>query len=111
MPPTLAVPDGHRRAIESLVRVLSCLQNSGQMQEESLDEFCARSHEAVELRAAWQGGEGTAQVSLGVPVEVPLAPEAAPAGEDKRRLLGSAEPAVLSCADLDLARGRDQGSF
>jgi hypothetical protein len=29
MPPTLAVPDGHRRAIESLVRVLSCLQKSG----------------------------------------------------------------------------------
>src|SRR5215208_6315677 len=54
------------------------------MQEESLDEFCARSHEAVELRAAWQGGEGTAQVSLGVPVEVPLAPEAAPAGEDSQ---------------------------
>src|SRR5215208_222996 len=54
------------------------------MQEESLDEFCAGSHEAVELRATWQGGEGTAQVSLGVPVEVPLASEAAPAGEDSQ---------------------------
>jgi hypothetical protein len=84
MPPTLAVPDGHRRAIESLVRVLSCLQKSRQMQEESLDKFCARSHEAVELRATWQGGEGTAQVSLGVTVEVPLAPEAARAGEDSQ---------------------------
>jgi hypothetical protein len=54
------------------------------MQEESLDEFYAGSHEAVELRATWQGREGTVQVSLGVPVEVPLASEAAPAGEDSQ---------------------------
>ena len=49
-----------------------------------LYEFCVGAQETVELGAAWQGGEGRAQVSLGVAVEVPLASEATPAGKDSQ---------------------------
>ena len=40
------------------------------------------AHQPIELRAVGQGGEGTSQPSLGVAVEVPLARETAPAGEE-----------------------------
>jgi hypothetical protein len=84
MPPTLAVPDGHRRAIQGLVRTLSRLQKSCQMQGESLDELCAGAHQAVEPRARRQGRESRAQLSLGVAIEVPLAGESGPPGEDSQ---------------------------
>ena len=40
------------------------------------------AHEAVELGALGQGGEGIAQLGLGIAVEVPLAAKACPSGED-----------------------------
>jgi hypothetical protein len=52
------------------------------MQEESLDELGTGAHQAVELRATGQGREGIEQVGLGVAVEVPLAGEAGPPGEN-----------------------------
>src|SRR5215212_1471858 len=41
------------------------------------------AHEPVELRAIGQGGESTSQTALGVAVEVSLAGESRPAGEDR----------------------------
>src|SRR5215213_4093273 len=41
------------------------------------------AHEPVELRAIGQGGESTSQTALGVAVEVSLASESRPAGEDR----------------------------
>jgi hypothetical protein len=40
------------------------------------------AHEAVELRAVGQSGEGTAQAAPRVTVEIPFAAEAGPPGED-----------------------------
>jgi hypothetical protein len=40
------------------------------------------AHQPIKLRAVGQGGEGISQPSLGVAVEVPLARETAPAGEE-----------------------------
>src|SRR5215210_7673239 len=83
VPSTLTVPDGHRRAVESLVRVLWWVRKKArQVQGESLDEFCARAHTAVELRAVGQGREGVPQLGVGVAVEVPLAGKTAPTGKD-----------------------------
>jgi hypothetical protein len=82
VPTTLAVADGHRRAIEGFVRTLADLQKTHQVQEESLDELGTGAHQAVELRTTGQRREGIEQVGLGVAVEVPLAVEAGPAGED-----------------------------
>src|SRR5215203_5647916 len=82
-PSALTVPDGHRRAVQSLVRVLSWVREKArQVQSESLDESCAGAHQAVELRAVGQGREGIAQLGVGVAVEVPLAGETAPTGKD-----------------------------
>jgi hypothetical protein len=47
-----------------------------------LNETRTRAHQAVELRAIGQGGEGVAQAPLSVAVEVPLAREATPTSED-----------------------------
>lgn len=52
------------------------------MQDDLLDESRTGAHEAVELWASWQCGEGVEQVGLGVAVEVPLAGEPGPPGED-----------------------------
>ncbi len=83
MPPALAVPHGHRRAVQRLVGALSHFHKSYQVQDESLDELGVGAHEAVELLgAAGQGGEGVEQDSLSVAVEVPLAGESRPPGED-----------------------------
>jgi hypothetical protein len=84
MPATLAVPDGHRRAIQGLVRVFSCFQKSHQMQDESLDELCAGAHTAVELRAIGQGREGLEQISLSVAIDVPFAGEPRLPSEDSQ---------------------------
>src|SRR5215210_1394576 len=82
-PSALTVPDGHRRAVESLVRVLSWVREKArQVQSESLDELCAGAHQAVELRAVGQGRESIAQLGVGVAVEVSLAIETAPTGKD-----------------------------
>src|SRR5215210_7384347 len=82
MSSTLTVPDRHRRAVQCLIGALSYLQNSRQMQDESLDELCVGAYAAVELGAAWQDREGRAQAALSVAVEVPLAGESRPPGED-----------------------------
>ena len=52
------------------------------MQDDLLDESRTGAHEAVELGASWQCGEGVEQVGFGVAVEVPLAGEPRPPGED-----------------------------
>src|SRR5215210_4730630 len=82
MSAALGVPDRHRRAVQSLVRTLWGLQHSHQMQDESLDEVGVGAYQAVELRTLGQGGEGIAQFSVGVAIEVSLAVETAPTGKD-----------------------------
>jgi hypothetical protein len=82
MPSALDVPDGHRRAIEGLIGAFVDLQDGYHVHSESLDEVGVGAREAVELRTVGQGGEGIAQLGVGVTVEVPLAGEAAPAGKD-----------------------------
>ncbi len=47
-----------------------------------LNETRTRAHQAVELRAIGQGGEGVAQAPPRVAVEIPLAREATPTSED-----------------------------
>jgi len=49
VPTTLAIPDGHRRAMEGFVRTLADLQKTHQVQEESLGELGTGAHQAVEL--------------------------------------------------------------
>jgi hypothetical protein len=53
------------------------------MQGYLLDDVCMQAHEPVELGAVGQGGESTSQMALGVAVEVSLAGEPRPAGEDR----------------------------
>src|SRR5215204_1546646 len=84
MPSTLAVPGRHSRAVQRFVRALWRLQQSRQMQDESLDEFCVQTHAAVELRAVGQSRKSRAQLGLGVAVEIPLAGEPGPPGEDSQ---------------------------
>src|SRR5919107_1856572 len=81
--PALAVSDGHRRAIQGLVRALSGVREEAhQMQHESLDELRAGAHKAVELGTLGQGREGVCEAARGVAIEVPLAVETAPTRED-----------------------------
>src|SRR5918993_2190980 len=83
MPPALAIPDRHRRAIQGLVRALLCnREKARQMRDESLDELGTGAHQAVELRAVGHSGESLAQVSLSVAVEISLAGETAPTSKD-----------------------------
>src|SRR5215207_7422066 len=79
---TLAVPDRHSRTVQRLIRTLSRLKKSYQVQEESLDEFCVEAQEAVELGAAGQGRKGVCEVALSVAVEVPLGGKPRPPSED-----------------------------
>ena len=53
-----------------------------QVQVHSLNEFRVGTHEAIELRAIGQGGEGIAQMSVCIEVEAPFASEPGEAGED-----------------------------
>jgi hypothetical protein len=57
-------------------------QHLCQMQGHLLYELCARSHQAVELRAIRQGREGASEMARGVAVEIPLAAKPGPTGED-----------------------------
>lgn len=52
------------------------------MRDDFLDEYRTGAHETVELGASWPCGKGVEQIGLGVAVEVPLAVEAGPSGED-----------------------------
>jgi hypothetical protein len=52
------------------------------MQGYLLDEAQAVAHQSVELRAVGQRREGTDQTGACIAVEVPLACEACPSGED-----------------------------
>jgi hypothetical protein len=52
------------------------------MRDESFQEVHVGAHQPIELRALGQGGEGISQPSLSVAVEIPLARETAPAGEE-----------------------------
>src|SRR5215203_1183219 len=80
--PTLGIPDGHSRAVQGLVGASLRLHHLCQMQAYLLDETHSVAHQPVELRVLGQGGEGIAQLGLGIAVEVPLAPKACPSGED-----------------------------
>src|SRR5829696_2777699 len=82
MPSSLTVSGRHRRAIQSFVRRPPGFQQSDQMHDESFDELRVVAHEAVELRAIWQGGKSLAQRARCVAVEVPFARETAPPSED-----------------------------
>ena len=73
---------GHRRAVESLVWASVGLHRVRQMQGYLLDEAQAVAHQSVELRAVGQRREGTDQTGACIAVEVPLAREACPSGED-----------------------------
>src|SRR5215211_6062306 len=80
--PALGLPDGHRRAVQGLVRTLPALQQGHQLRDESLDEVGVGAYRAVELRTLGQGGEGIPQFGIGVAIEVPLAGKTAPTGKD-----------------------------
>jgi hypothetical protein len=82
--PALAVPGGHRRAVERLVGALPRPQEGRQVQDDLLDESRTGAHEAVELGAGWQCGESVEQVGFGVAVEVSLASKPGPPGEDRQ---------------------------
>src|ERR687897_690112 len=82
MSSAFTVSGGHRRAVQRLVRAPSHLKKSYQVQEESLDELRVRAHQPIELGTLGKGGEGICEVGLGVAVEVPLAGEPRPAGEE-----------------------------
>src|SRR5215211_3920323 len=82
MSSALGVPDGHRQAVQSLVRTLWSLQQSHQMQDESLDEVGVGAYQAVDLRTVGQAGEGIPQFGVGVTIEVCLAVETTPTGKD-----------------------------
>ncbi len=79
--PALAVPGGHRRAIERLLGALPRPKEGRQVQGDLFDENRTGTHQAVELGASWQCGEGVEQVGLGVAVEVPFAAKPRPPGE------------------------------
>src|SRR5918997_6415490 len=53
------------------------------MQGYLLDGLSMEAHEPVELRTVGQGGERASQMAFGVTVEVSLAGESRPAGEDR----------------------------
>src|SRR5215213_8045115 len=80
--PALGVPDGHRRAVQGLVWASLGLHHVRQMQGYLLDEVKTVAYQPVELRAVGQSGEGLAEAGACIAVEVPLAPEACPSGED-----------------------------
>jgi hypothetical protein len=81
--PALGVPGGHRGAVQCFVKRLSwCAQKGRQVRDESLQEAHVGAHQPIKLRAVGEGGEGIWQPSLGVAVEVPLARETTPAGEE-----------------------------
>jgi hypothetical protein len=58
------------------------LHHVRQLQGYLLDEAQAVTHQPVELRAVGQRGEGTDQTGACIAVEIPLAREACPSGED-----------------------------
>ena len=98
MPTTLGIPDGHRRGVRGPDRDESlALHYLPQMQGYLLDGLSIEAHEPVELRTVGQGRECSSQMALGVAVEVSLAGESRPAGED-----GEGD-------DLALGKGRPRG--
>src|SRR5919112_5286085 len=82
--PAFRIANGHRRGVQGLVRRLRTFHDPRQVQGHLLDRVCTGAHEPVELRAVGQGGEGASEMSLGVAVEVSLAGESRPAGEDSQ---------------------------
>lgn len=85
MTTTLGIPGeaGHRRGVQGLIGESVPLHYLSQMQGYLLDGLSMEAHEPVELRTLGQGGERASQMALGVAVEVSLAGESRPAGEDR----------------------------
>src|SRR5918995_5970306 len=104
----LCVSNGHRRAVQGFVRTSLSFHHLRQVQGHFLDEIEVVAHRAVELRTMGQGMKGISQAGACIAVEVPLAPEASPSGEDgegddlagTERRLGSG---VLLCLRAGLA--------
>jgi hypothetical protein len=82
MATALGIPDGHGRGVQSLIEASVALDHLRQMQGYLLDGLSIEAHEPVELRALGQGGECLSQMALSVAVEVSLAGESRPSGED-----------------------------
>src|SRR5215210_2756273 len=82
IPPALGVSDGHGRTVQGLVSTLRSLHQLREVQGHLLDKVRLRAQEAVELGAIRKGKEGLSEVACSVAVEIPLAGEPAPAGED-----------------------------
>jgi hypothetical protein len=76
------VPNGHRRAVQGLVRTFPGLHCLRKMQSHLLDEVRIEAHQPVELGAVRQGGKSLSQVATRVAVEIPFAGEPGPPGED-----------------------------
>jgi hypothetical protein len=83
MTTTLGIPNGHRRGVQGLIGQSLPLHDLSQMQGYLLDGLSVEAHQPVELRTVGQGGERASQMALGVAVEVSLAGESRPAGEDR----------------------------
>src|SRR3712207_2584126 len=79
---SLCVPNWHGRAVQGFVRTSLSLHRLRQVQGYLLDEIEMVAHRAVELRAVGQSREDITQMAHRVAVEIPLACETAPAGED-----------------------------
>jgi hypothetical protein len=60
------------------------LHDPRQVKGHLLYGLCTGAHEAAELRAVGQGRECVSEMTLGVAVEVSLAAESRPAGEDSQ---------------------------
>jgi hypothetical protein len=71
------------------------------MQGYLLDGVRMEAHQPVELRAVGEGGERISQMALGVAVEISLAGESRPAGED-----GERDDFALAIRALAVKRGR-----
>jgi hypothetical protein len=97
----LCIPDNHCCAVERLVGAFATPQHLCQMQGHFLDETHMGTHEAVELRSVGQSRESAFEVIHRITVEVPLACEATPSGEDSEGYdLSRVEGGIRSGASL-----------
>ena len=81
-PTTLRIPDGHGRGVLGMIAASAVIHDPSQMQGYLFDGVSIQAHEPVELGALGQVGKRASQMVLGVAIEVSLAGEPRPAGED-----------------------------
>ena len=80
--PSLGIPGGHSRTIQSFVGAILCLHHIYQMQEEGNDGLVMVAQQPIKLAPIGQGGKGSKQSMFSVAVETSLTPKAAPLAED-----------------------------